>query len=82
MECPYSSTAKTNINNNQQEEIGKIYLNPVNQLMITITQPHNRHPKHDLPQTCGLIKSVRPVWILSTDNFQCHPSKSFRINER
>ena len=38
---PYSSTDKTNLNKNQQEELGVIYLNTFNQLIITseITQP-------------------------------------------
>ena len=41
----------------------------------------NRHPHHNLPQTCGGSKSVCPVWIWTTDHFQSHLRTSFRINE-
>ena len=43
--------------------------------------PDNWHPLHDLPQTCGGRKYLYPVCIRSTENFQSHPSTSFRINE-
>ena len=42
----------------------------------------NQNPRHDLPQTSGGLKSVCPVWIRPTGNFQSHTRKSFRINER
>ena len=35
----------------------------------------NRHPRHDLPQTCGGSKSVCTVWIHPTENFESHPRK-------
>ena len=40
----------------------------------------NRHPHHNLPQACGGSKSIYPIWIWPTINFQQHPRKSFRIN--
>ena len=42
----------------------------------------NRHPRHNLPKTCGGSKSVCPVWIHSTENLLTHLRTSFRINER
>ena len=42
----------------------------------------NRHPHHNLLQTCGGSESVCPVWIWITDNFLTHPRKHFRINKR
>ena len=41
VDCPSYSTAKTNLNNNRQEECGMIYLKKTNKLMITgsTTQP-------------------------------------------
>ena len=44
-------------------------------------QSQNRHPFHDLPQPCGGIKAVYPVWIWPTANFLTQPRTSFRINE-
>ena len=41
----------------------------------------NRHPRHDLPQSCGGVKSVCPVWIWPTENLQSRLRESFRINE-
>ena len=41
----------------------------------------NRHPHHDLPQTCGGRKYICLFLIQPTDNFQTHPRTSYSINE-
>ena len=41
----------------------------------------NRHPRHDLPKTCRVSKSICPVWIRPNENFLTHPRKSFRVNK-
>ena len=45
-------------------------------------ESHNRHPYHDIPQTCGGSKSICPILIRPTENFPTHPRTSFMINER
>ena len=40
----------------------------------------NRHPCHDLTQTCRGRKSICLVWINPTKTFLTHLRKSFRIN--
>ena len=41
----------------------------------------NGHPHHDLPETCGRIKSICKVWIRPTDNVIAHLRTSFSIND-
>ena len=49
---------------------------------MTKNEIKNRHPHHDLTQTCMGSKYICPVLIYPTENFLTHPKKSFRINER
>ena len=41
----------------------------------------NRHPCHDIPQTCGGSKSVCMVWIHPNANFLTHTTTTLSINE-
>ena len=68
----YSSLgAFSNKVNNELGELGIIDLNPVNVLMKI----------GELPQTCGVSKSICPIWIRPTDNFLTHSRTSSSINE-
>ena len=41
----------------------------------------NRIPQHDFPQVYGGRKSLCPIWVFPTEDFQSHLGKSFSINE-
>ena len=55
-------------------------LEPINALISTDVIK-NRHPRHKQSQACGGSRSICPVWIRLTVNFQSHPRISFSINE-
>ena len=44
-------------------------------------KPHNRHPCHDLTQTCGGNKDVCLIWIRPTEKLLTYPGTCFSINE-
>ena len=44
-------------------------------------QPQNWYPCHNLPQTCGGIKSICPFCMCTTEHLQSHLRTSFSINE-
>ena len=60
----------------------RIYLEANQCIDYDMCNNRNRQYRHGLPQACGRNKSVCPVWIGTTGNFQSHPKASFRINER
>ena len=42
---------------------------------------HNRHPRHDLLQTCEVSKYLFPIWIHPTENLLTYARTSFRIDK-
>ena len=61
----------TYLNNCKLEELIIIALKPINILL----KYKNWHPLHNLPQTCGGIKYICPVWIRPTNNFITQPKQ-------
>ena len=62
------------------------YYPPANSWVSPLPSPWqvkmtNWNPHHNLPKTCRGRKSICPICVSPTDNFQTHPSTSFRINE-
>ena len=80
VECPSSSTSKTTLNKNKQENLRWLTWSQSIHLWWQVHR-NNRNPRRNLPQTCGGRKSICLVCIHPTDNFQSHPSKRFSINE-
>ena len=48
-------------------------MNPITVFSAIVQITKKRHPCQDLPQDYGGIKSLCPIWIRPTGDFQSHP---------
>ena len=78
VDCPSYFTAKTNLNNNQQESFGTIDLKTTNQFMITSSTTQQSPLPWLSKKKCRERNPIDLVWIHSTDNFKSHPRTSFK----